>query len=138
MNAYDLERNSCDAGEESYKDLEDEKHAPLKSFFKVWVKRLKSSDRAESRLSSSALTRGNKKKKLDVEWIQCSNPSCHKWRAISHNIDTNVLFKRLNKNKHFGGPIVWYCSMNSWDDTTASCTAPQEPLYNCKWNINHG
>ena len=30
----------------------------------------------------------------------------------------------------------WYCSMNNWDDTKASCGAPQEPLWNCKWNLS--
>lgn len=29
----------------------------------------------------------------------------------------------------------WYCWMNTWDDTKSSCSAPQEELYPCKWNL---
>ena len=58
LNTYDPERMSCDAPEESYKDSEEEKNAPLKSFLKVWVKKLKCNDRAEQKLAPNALTRG--------------------------------------------------------------------------------
>jgi hypothetical protein len=134
LNMYDPARMSCEAPEEEYTKEEEQQDLPLKSFFKIWVKRLKSGDRAEARLSSSAVTR-NKKRKLDTEWIQCSNPSCGKWRAISKGIESANLIKRLNKNKRFGGDTNWFCSMNSWDDTTASCAAPQEPIWNCRWNL---
>eukprot|EP00600_Ochromonadales_sp_CCMP1393_P004079 CAMPEP_0174995692 /NCGR_PEP_ID=MMETSP0004_2-20121128/24307_1 /TAXON_ID=420556 /ORGANISM="Ochromonas sp., Strain CCMP1393" /LENGTH=663 /DNA_ID=CAMNT_0016250017 /DNA_START=310 /DNA_END=2301 /DNA_ORIENTATION=+ len=136
MNHYDPLRMSCGAPEESYKLPEEEQHVPLKSFLKVWTKKLKCTDRAENRLSTAAQTRG-KKRKLDAEWIQCSNPSCGKWRAVTRNIETANLLKRLNKGRHFGGEGVWYCSMNSWDETTASCAAPQEPLWNARWNLNN-
>lgn len=134
LNMYDPARMSCDVPEEEYSKEEEQQELPLKSFLKIWVKRLKSADRAESRLSTAAVTR-NKKRKLDAEWIQCSNPSCGKWRAISKGIESANLIKRLNKNKRFGGDTNWFCSMNSWDDTTASCAAPQEPLWNCRWNL---
>lgn len=107
---------------------------PLKAFLKVWVKKLKNADRAETRLASSSVTR-NKKRRMDTEWIQCSNPGCGKWRSLTSGIEAANLIKRLNKNKRFGGDSNWYCSMNSWDDTTASCAAPQEPLWNCRWNL---
>jgi hypothetical protein len=76
-----------------------------------------------------------KKRKQDNEWIQCSNPSCGKWRALSRNIDASHLLKRMNRGRVYGGDGQWFCSMNSWDETTASCSAPQEPLWNCKWNL---
>lgn len=135
LNIYDSERNSCDAPEESYKSASEEQHIPLKGFLKVWAKRLKCADRAENRLSSAGLTRG-KKRKVDAEWIKCSSPSCGKWRALPRTIETATLLKRFNKNRHYGGDGTWYCSMNSWDETTASCAAPQEPLWNCRWNLN--
>jgi hypothetical protein len=58
LNTYDPDRMTCTAPEESYKDIEEEKNAPLKSFLKVWVKRLKCNDRAEHKLASNSLTRG--------------------------------------------------------------------------------
>jgi hypothetical protein len=58
LNTYDPGRMTCTAPEESYKDIEEEKNAPLKSFLKVWVKRLKCNDRAEHKLASNSLTRG--------------------------------------------------------------------------------
>lgn len=135
LNVYDPNRNSCDAAEESYGKEEDMKDLPLKSFFKLWVKKLKNADRAEAKMGAPAMTR-NRKRKLDVEWIRCCNPSCGKWRAISRGIDTSAMLKKLNKNKRFGGEPLWFCSMNAWDDPTASCAAPQEPLWNCRWNLN--
>eukprot|EP00598_Pedospumella_elongata_P001281 CAMPEP_0184971964 /NCGR_PEP_ID=MMETSP1098-20130426/4062_1 /TAXON_ID=89044 /ORGANISM="Spumella elongata, Strain CCAP 955/1" /LENGTH=275 /DNA_ID=CAMNT_0027494171 /DNA_START=21 /DNA_END=848 /DNA_ORIENTATION=- len=136
LNIYDNTRNNCNAPEESYKLPQEEQHEQLKAFVKVWAKRLKCADRAETRLSNAALTRG-KKRKVDAEWIKCSSPACGKWRAIPRTIETATLLKRLNKGRFFGGDGVWYCSMNSWDETTGSCAAPQEPLWNCRWNVNN-
>ncbi len=135
LNYYDTTKNFCDAPEESYKLPEEEEHVELKSFLKLWTKKLRNADRAENCLSSSAVTRGRKRKQ-DSEWIQCSSASCGKWRSVSRGIETASLLRRLNKGRHFGSEGLWYCSMNSWDDTTASCAAPQEPLWNCKWNLN--
>jgi hypothetical protein len=135
LNTFDSTRNFCEAPEESYKLPDEERNLPLKSFLKVWAKRLKCADRGEARLSSAGLTRG-KKRKVDPEWVQCSNVSCGKWRAIPRSIEAATVLRRLNKSRHFGGEGVWYCSMNSWDETTASCAAPQEPLWNCRWNLN--
>eukprot|EP00428_Durinskia_dybowskii_P069097 CAMPEP_0170405264 /NCGR_PEP_ID=MMETSP0117_2-20130122/27084_1 /TAXON_ID=400756 /ORGANISM="Durinskia baltica, Strain CSIRO CS-38" /LENGTH=254 /DNA_ID=CAMNT_0010662359 /DNA_START=33 /DNA_END=794 /DNA_ORIENTATION=+ len=128
LNIYDSERNNCEAPEESYKNAAEEQHVPLKNFLKVWAKKLKCADRAETRLSSAGQTRG-KKRKVDSEWIKCSSPSCGKWRAVPRTIETATILKRLNKARHYGGDGVWYCSMNSWDETTASCAAPQEPIW---------
>mmetsp|Transcript_18111 Transcript_18111/g.39439 ORF Transcript_18111/g.39439 Transcript_18111/m.39439 type:complete len:244 (+) Transcript_18111:213-944(+) len=136
MNHYDHLRRNCDAPEESYRLPEEEQHMPLKSFLKVWSKKLKCTDRAENRLSNAAITRA-KKRKVDAEWVQCGNPSCGKWRAVTRSIDVAAMLRRLNKGKFYGGEGKWFCSMNSWDETTASCSAPQEPLWNCRWNL-HG
>lgn len=130
QNIYDLERNNCEAAEETYKQTD----AQLKSFLKLWVKRIRNADRAEVRLPPSAVTRG-RKKKSETEWIKCCNPGCGKWRAILGSVDSSNMLKKLNDNKWGRKDALWFCSMNSWDETTASCAAPQEPLYDCTWNL---
>lgn len=135
LNRYDPDRMYCDAPEEDYSKEEEQHDMQLKSFINLWVKRLKNADRGEARLGSTTINRNNKKRRIDCEWIQCSNPSCGKWRALTKGIESSNLIKRLNKNKRFGGEREWFCSMNSWDDTTASCSAPQEPLWNTPWNL---
>lgn len=139
LNSYDPSRMNCSAPEESYKQMEEEYHVQLKAFLKGWTKRLRNADRAEIRLPPSAVTRG-RKRKLDSEWIQCCNPSCRKWRAVSRGVEIPAMLKRLNRRQEHlsrggGEGTNWYCSMNSWDDTKASCGSPQEPLWNCKWNL---
>ncbi|RYH02943.1 hypothetical protein EON65_47515 [archaeon] len=144
MNIYDPSRANCDAPEEQYEKEEDQATTHQKAYLRLWLKRMRSADRAEARLNigngRGAGANMMKKKKPEIEWIRCSNPSCGKWRAISRNIDSNLLLSKLHKNRHFGedefgGGGVWYCSMNSWDETTASCAAPQDPLWNCPWNL---
>jgi hypothetical protein len=133
-NHYDPTHASCDVPEETFKQSD----AETKDFFKVWSKRLKNTDKAEQRLPPSAITRG-RKRRLDIEWIQCSKPSCGKWRAISlRGLDTNSMLRKLSRNPRGGWhtrEIEWYCSMNSWDETKAACSAPQEPLWDCRWNL---
>ena len=108
---------------------------PLKSFMKLWTKKLKTADKAETRLSSTAVTRG-RKRRSEVEWIRCCSASCGKWRAVIRSIDTHQMLNRLSKRSRWGAVgVTWYCSMNSWDETQASCASPQELLFDCKWNI---
>lgn len=130
LNIYD-KRNNCNVPEEVYND---DLHAPLRSFFKLWHKKLKSAERDDKKLP--VVTRG-KKRKLDVEWIRCSNASCGKWRAVLRGLNTSQMLGKLNKGSSWGRnqKLEWYCSMNSWDQTTASCSAPQEPLFDCPWNL---
>lgn len=132
LNVYDPERANCEAPEENY-NKEDDVNAPQKSFLRLWLKRLRCADRAESRLGMS--TRA-KKRKTEVEWVRCCNPACGKWRSLTRNIDSATMISKMYKNKHFVDNGAWYCSMNSWDESTASCSAPQEPLWNCRWNLN--
>ena len=134
FNTYDPARASCDVEEEKYVQPD----APLKYFFKVWSKRIKSTDKAETRLPPSAVTRG-RKRRLDVEWIRCSNATCGKWRAIAlHGLDTSSMLRRLNRSARGGWntkKTEWFCSMNAWDETRASCAAPQEHVWDCRWNL---
>jgi hypothetical protein len=132
LNTFDNDRNLCEYPEESYSEGTDE---PLKSFLKLWTKKLKTADKAETRMSSSAVTRG-RKRRTDVEWIRCCIPSCGKWRAVVRSIDTQQMLARLCKGGKWGSKgLKWYCSMNSWDETQASCASPQEQLYDCRWNV---
>jgi len=128
QNIYDTSKNSCDAPEEDYEDVVD---GELRSFFKLWTKRLKNADRAEARFSSVAVTRG-RKRKLECEWIQCCNPACGKWRPITaRNLDSTALLRKLNKDRGWSNPKKgqWFCSMNSWDETQGKSSVPE--LYEC-------
>lgn len=129
------QKNERQAAEESYSEGTDE---PLKTFLKLWTKKLRTADKAETRLSSSAVTRG-RKKRSEVEWIRCCSPSCGKWRAVVRTVDPVHMLNRLSKGSKWGSKgMKWYCSMNSWDETQASCASPQEQLYDCRWNIGGG
>lgn len=121
---------TCSDPEESY-----EKEAPVKPdtdvklryFFKIWLKKLRCSDKAETKLAPSTLTRG-RRRQLDLEWIRCCNPQCGKWRSTLRGMDTSEVLKRLKKKK-WGVKSTWFCSMNTWDETLASCAAPQEQMW---------
>jgi CW-type Zinc Finger len=128
MNKNDPERARCSAPEEEY----DAAHTPesaadarTRKHLRVWVRRLQCNEQYESRLPT--LTRGKKRavassSKEPHEWIRCCNPSCGKWRAVLRIMDAkqNVI-ERTNNGE-------WYCVMNTWDEKTASCAAPQENL----------
>ena len=81
---------------------------------------------SEKKLSRS---RAGKNLRVDpsqkVEWIQCSNPSCGKWRPLPPYMKSSAILESCNK---------WYCVLNSWDEAVASCGAPQETGYMpAKW-----
>lgn len=128
MNKNDPERARCSAPEEEY----DAAHTPesaadarTRKHLRVWVRRLQCNEQYESRLPT--LTRGKKRSvasssKEPHEWIRCCNPSCGKWRAILRIMDAkqNVIDRTSDGE--------WYCVMNTWDEKTASCAAPQENL----------
>ena len=83
----------------------------------------------------------------NVEWVRCNNVTCGKWRSVARGYDVDSLLRRSIKRKWpYNGATsgsnsvqnsaVFYCWMNTWDQTQASCTAPQESLYACRWNMN--
>jgi len=128
MNKNDPERARCSAPEEEYEAShtpESAADARTRKHLRVWVRRLQCNEQYESRLPT--LTRGKKRSvasssKEPHEWIRCCNPSCGKWRAILRIMDAkqNVIDRTCNGE--------WYCVMNTWDEKTASCAAPQENL----------
>jgi hypothetical protein len=67
-------------------------------------------------------TRAGKSTRVDpgqaVEWIQCSNPCCGKWRPLPTYMKSSAVLESCNSN--------WFCVLNSWDEAVASCGAPQE------------
>lgn len=48
----------------------------------------------------------------NVEWVQCEK--CDKWRKLPPHIAADDL------------PDVWYCSMNTWNPSSASCEAAED------------
>jgi len=48
----------------------------------------------------------------NVEWVQCEK--CDKWRKLPPHISADEL------------PDVWYCSLNTWNVSSASCDAPED------------
>lgn len=129
MNKNDPERARCSAPEEEYETPHTPESAAdsrIRKHLRVWVRRLQCNEAYEARLPT--LTRGKKRtstnssSKDPYEWVRCCNPSCGKWRAILRVMDakTNVI-DRANNGQ-------WFCVMNTWDEKTASCAAPQENL----------
>lgn len=128
MNKNDAERSRCSAPEEEYETPhtpESAADARTRKHLRVWVRRLQCNEAYEAR--QPAMTRGKKRaaassSKDPYEWVRCCNPSCGKWRAILRIMDakTNVIDRTTDGE--------WYCVMNTWDEKTASCAAPQENL----------
>ncbi|KAJ1459061.1 CW-type zinc finger-domain-containing protein [Pelagophyceae sp. CCMP2097] len=114
----DPERNSCGAAEEDYRSTTrmSAKDRRMQEFLRQWVLRLKKIDAAEARLPRSVVgTRNKKRTSADTGWIQCCNPNCGKYRAVS-----TALEERVQENDE------WFCVMNTWDEALSSCAAPQE------------
>ena len=128
MNRNDPERARCSAPEEEYDaphTAESAADARTRRHLRVWVRRLQCNEQYESLLPT--LTRGKKRSvtsntKEPYEWIRCCNPSCGKWRVILKIMDAKqTIIDRTTDGE-------WYCVMNTWDEKTASCAAPQENL----------
>jgi hypothetical protein len=128
MNNNDPERARCSAPEEEYdtqKTPENAADARTRKHLRIWVRRLQANEAYESR--QPTMTRGKKRSaavssKDPYEWVRCCNPSCGKWRAVLRIMDakTHVIDRTTDGE--------WYCVMNTWDEKTASCAAPQENL----------
>ena len=54
----------------------------------------------------------------EVEWVQCEEDGCGKWRRLPAHIKASDL------------PDCFVCNMNHWDATFASCEAAEEPEHN--------
>ena len=54
----------------------------------------------------------------EVEWVQCEEDGCGKWRRLPAHVKASDL------------PDRFVCHMNHWDATFASCEAPEEPEHN--------
>jgi hypothetical protein len=57
----------------------------------------------------------------DIQWVQCDAPTCGKWRKAPGHVDLTSL------------PEQWFCTMNNWDLSRASCDVPEDtattPVY---------
>jgi len=110
----DPKYNDCSIPQED--DTEDPEQR-LRTHLRLWVRRIKAGEDAETRLPTSHATRGKKRPLCEQEWIQCCDPNCGKWRALHRSMDVHSLLEKHTE---------WYCVMNSWDEALASCAAPQE------------
>jgi CW-type Zinc Finger len=128
MNKNDPERARCSAPEEEYEaphTPESAADARIRKHLRVWVRRLQCNEAYEARLPT--LTRGKKRSspsstsKDPYEWVKCCNPSCGKWRPILRVMEAKSVIERAADGE-------WFCVMNTWDEKTASCAAPQEAL----------
>lgn len=126
MNRNDPERAKCSAPEEEYEapvtpeTLTDQR---ARKHLRLWVRRLQCIENYESRLPT--MTRGKRRNTTNAkdpyEWVRCCNPSCGKWRAVLRSMEAASVIDAAKNGE-------WYCVLNTWDEKTASCAAPQENL----------
>jgi len=127
MNKNDPERSKCTAPEEEYDTPNTPESAAdhrTRKHLRLWVRRLQCNEAYEARLPT--MTRHKKRSattsaKEPYEWVRCCNPSCGKWRAILRFMDSSTVIESAKNGE-------WYCVLNTWDEKTASCAAPQENL----------
>jgi hypothetical protein len=126
MNKKDPERSKCSAPEEEYEAANTPENVTdqrTRKHLRLWVRRLQCNEKFESELPT--MTRGKKRNttsaKEPYEWIRCCNPSCGKWRALLRSMDAASVVEAAKNGE-------WYCVLNTWDEKTASCAAPQENL----------
>eukprot|EP00520_Triparma_pacifica_P010480 CAMPEP_0118645198 /NCGR_PEP_ID=MMETSP0785-20121206/7369_1 /TAXON_ID=91992 /ORGANISM="Bolidomonas pacifica, Strain CCMP 1866" /LENGTH=224 /DNA_ID=CAMNT_0006537057 /DNA_START=41 /DNA_END=711 /DNA_ORIENTATION=+ len=93
------------------------KDARLRPHLGHVVRRLMCNDSAENR-TSSLNTRRSRKLAHELEWVQCASSSCGKWRALPAFLSGPQLLKSCNQ--------TFFCVLNYWDESLASCSAPQE------------
>ena len=67
---------------------------------------------AQAIKTTNASTLAAAQERETVDWVQCNK--CHKWRKLLPGVDVDSL------------PDVWYCSLNTWDNRFASCTAAEQ------------
>lgn len=128
MNKKDPDRAKCSAPEEEYDAApntpESATDQRTRKHLRLWVRRLQCNEAYEARLPT--MTRGKRRNnatsaKEPYEWVRCCNPSCGKWRALLRSMDSSSVIEAARNGE-------WYCVLNTWDEKTASCAAPQENL----------
>jgi hypothetical protein len=140
-----------------------QRDAKLRPFLHHWVKRLRCMEKAEE-MQRSRQNRRHAAKPIpsaseQMEWVQCANPGCGKWRSLPRFLPSRTVMEKCNKVRlpkqslarsdlewhlhSFVGSTssflfhlrlllvhkTWYCVLNYWDDSVASCAAPQECGY---------
>mmetsp|Transcript_36869 Transcript_36869/g.115416 ORF Transcript_36869/g.115416 Transcript_36869/m.115416 type:complete len:221 (-) Transcript_36869:173-835(-) len=134
-------RNTCEAPEEDFnrnKNARNEaKERRLRQYLRSWHTRMEFANKTERTLpflvvpatggGSSFSSGASKAKKAraggksdgQLEWLRCSSIGCGKWRSLPKNLDTSAFLE---------GRVAWYCVMNTWDPSLASCNAPEESV----------
>lgn len=125
MNKNDPDRAKCSAPEEEYDTVTPETISDQRArkHLRLWVRRIKCNEDYEAKMPT--MTRGKRRTitsaKDPYEWIRCCNPSCGKWRVVLRSMDASSVIDACKTGE-------WYCVLNTWDEKTASCAAPQENL----------
>lgn len=126
MNDWDETTNTCSAPEESANAKVLTRGGKK---VKIWLRRLRSNDRYmkiytnhyapdPTQLSMQSMQNMRRQNGHGVnDWIRCTNPNCGKWRSCLRSVNARLILSLYPD---------WTCWMNSWDETRASCTAPQE------------
>ena len=87
---------------------------------RVWVRRLQSTAQALTSHQQLGSTRTRQRTvaasssdnpDFPYTWVQCSNPSCGKWRALARGIELKEI---LGENGSTASQ--WYCVQNWWDE----------------------
>jgi len=104
-----------------WKFVDDDPDVRIRLHFGHWVRRLRCLDACEGRLPMVRRSQRTNDRCRGVEWIQCADASCGKWRSVPYFMDADSLLRRCNNS--------WYCVLNTWDDSIASCSAPQDTRY---------
>ncbi|CAM9766795.1 unnamed protein product, partial [Ectocarpus sp. 12 AP-2014] len=94
------------------------KDANPRRFLSGWASHKECAEKAKSKLAPSMSTRGKRKAPSQAQWVRCQN--CGKWRALLRCMDASLF---LGHGQQF------YCLMNTWNESLASCSAPQENQY---------
>ena len=119
-------RNSCDAPEEeqqsrnrnSAQELKDRR---VRGFLRYWHMRLDAAERETPLPKLQPQPTQSKKQReansAKVYWVRCCATACGKWRALPRNTDSQAF---VNSKRE------WFCVLNTWDPSMASCSAPEE------------
>jgi len=126
----DPNRADCSVPEETYAEkveLPDPLDQVKRQRVGLWVMRQKCRDRFEQKIKmarpADIETKASSGRNQKFNWIRCCNPGCTRWRVLSNIVPPNPS-ALLNPLVHTD--MEWFCWMNSWDNSLASCAAPED------------
>lgn len=94
MNTWSAEYAFCDAPEQVIKS------------------NIKSPNEVKGKPLGEKKNSGRKRKLKQLQWVQCENAKCGKWRSAPATVNVGAL------------PEKWFCSMNTWNLALNNCDIP--------------